>query len=601
MLSDDKRNKFYELLKDSSKDEWVWMNGYISALILPLDGPIPLKSISNDDTPSERIVTSSVSTSALTPAKSLQLTVLFGTETGNAKKLATAFVKKLKDAGHNPKLKNTETYKPSELDAERNLVIIVSTHGDGDPPAAAKNFVESLKNRSEKLPNLNYAVLGLGDTAYPLFCKTGEDIDNYLSNLGANRLQTLGKCDLDIDTVASPWMHAFIEKLSIEAAPQAINIQTITPGSTIQPKANVTEVKKASSTKTIYSGKVTANFVLNDVGASKSTRHIEIKTSSEIQYEPGDSAGFLPKNHPDDVARILSLLKIEREARVNFAGETWMVADLLTNKVSIRHLPDRVIKKYADLIQTQIQLTKIDLDALITAHPFPPQTSAQSIIDILESMIPRYYSIASSPKSHGETEIHLTVAEVEIETSIVKKEGLCSGYLSAFKEGEEVTFFIQKNDNFRLPPSDAPLIMIGPGTGIAPFRSFLLERDADAASGKNWLFFGERNFVSDFYYQAEFLQLMETGILQKLNTAFSRDTKQKVYVQDRMAENAQELLNWIEDGAYIYVCGSKDPMSKDVEKQLLNILSQRKFALDQTPEDFLSELEESGRYKKDVY
>jgi sulfite reductase (NADPH) flavoprotein alpha-component len=592
MLSDEKRNKFFELLKDSSKDEWVWMNGYLSALVMPLDGPVPLKSITNDIA-AERIVTSSVSTTVLTPAAqaSLQLTVVFGTETGNSKKLATSLVKKLKDAGHKVTLKNTETYKEAELGSEKNLIVVVSTHGDGDPPAAAKNFIEMLKSRTAKLTNLNFAVLGLGDTSYPLFCKTGEDVDSLLFGLGGKRIQVLAKCDLDIETTANPWIDSLIRTLASAGNGSESNGK----------QAVATDAKVASNKKIVYAGKVTTNLVLNDVGASKSTHHIEINTDTPILYEPGDSAGFIPQNTKEDVVKILSLLKIGGEEGISYGGETWMAADLLATKLSIRNLPERVIKKYSDLIQTPISISKVDLDVILRDFPIPQSVATVKVLELLESMVPRYYSIASSPAAHGENQVHLTVAEVVIETGTGNKAGLCSGYLSDFNEGDGVFFFIQKNANFRLPPEDAPLIMIGPGTGIAPFRSFLFERDASSASGKNWLFFGERNFVSDFYYQAELLQMMETGVLQKLNTAFSRDTKHKVYVQDRMSENTSELLKWIEEGAYIYVCGSKDPMSKDVEKQLLQILSKREFETSITAEEYLSSLEESGRYKKDVY
>ncbi len=589
MLSDEKRKLFFQLLKECSKDEWIWMTGYISAMVQPLDGPIPLTSITNDDV-SERIVTSSVSTTVLESKvqSTLQVTVLYGTETGNAKKLATSFVKKLKDAGHIVKLKSTETYKPTELDTEKNLIVVVSTHGDGDPPAAAKQFVETLKNRSKPLADLKFAVLGLGDTSYPLFCKTGEDIDSMLDGLGASRIQSLGKCDLDIETVANPWIDSLLQNLA-----QAKSVSSVIA----TPKVATSKV----GSRVIYTGKVETNLVLNDIGATKSTRHIEIYTEEPIDYEPGDSAGFFPKNSLADVETILSLLGIDGEERVTYNGETWMAKDLLFSRVSIRHLPERVVKKYADLIGASISKSKVDLDELLTENPIPKQITVSRLFEILEPMIPRYYSIASSPKSHGENTVHLTVAEVEIETKLGKKEGLCSGFLSHFEIGETVSFYIQKNPNFRLPPDEAPLIMIGPGTGIAPFRSFLFERDANSAAGKNWLFFGERNFVSDFYYQAEFLELMETGILQKLNTAFSRDTKQKVYVQDRMSENADELLKWIEEGAYLYVCGAKDPMSRDVEKCFLEILEKRQFQKEISTDEFLSQLEESGRYKKDVY
>ncbi|GBF48617.1 sulfite reductase subunit beta [Leptospira ryugenii] len=582
MLSDEKRNRFFQLLRESTKEEWVWMNGYLSAMMQPMLGSDPVFS---EQVPNERVVPNVVSTSAISSAK-LTISVVYGTETGNAKKLATQFVKQLKDLGHNAKLKSTETYKANELDQEKNLIVVVSTHGDGDPPNAAKKFVETLKERTSPLKSINFAVLGLGDTSYPLFCKTGEDVDQELSRLGGTRIQSLGKCDLDIESVATPWFQSLSQKLGGIGVSSGAITKEASP------------VAKAGG-RIIYAGRISQNIVLNDTGATKSVRHIEITCDSEIDYEPGDSAGFFPKNTEADVNRIVSLLNVDSEDRVSFSNETWMLKDLLKNKVSIRNLPKRVLEKYQKAINAEIASGVFDLDELLTQYPW--KGDVQALVDILESMVPRYYSISSSKKAHGDTELHLTVAEVEIKTSIDTKAGLCSGFLSEMQEGESVEFYIQKNPNFRLPSDETPIIMIGPGTGIAPFRSFVWEREANQASGKNWLFFGERNFVSDFYYQAEFLQLMETGVLQKLNTAFSRDTKKKVYVQDRMRENTNELLKWIQEGACIYVCGSKDPMSKDVERALIEILSQREFDKDKSPEEYLNQLEEAGRYKKDVY
>lgn len=586
MLSDEKRNRFLQLLKESTKDEWVWMSGYLAAIT---QASIAGSSVDVSLTPPVSIDSGTEGNLKTQP---IQCSVVYGTETGNSKKLGTELVKKLKELGVSAKLKSTDTYKAKDLKEEEYLFVIVSTHGDGEPPQAAKPFIQILEDSKESLSKVKFAVLGLGDTSYPLFCQTGEDVDSMLSKLGAERIQPLGKCDVDFDLVAKPWMSELISKLNTHS--KTATSQTSKP--TQAPAA-----KPASGGKVVYEGSVVTNIVLNDVGASKSTRHIEIKTTVPIDYQPGDSAGFLAYNRDEEVNRILSLLKTDRETRVTYKGETWMAYDLFRKKVSVRFLPDRVIQKYAGLVGKEIPSGKTDLDVLLTLHTSENKLELQSLVDILEPIVPRYYSIASSPSAHGEDEVHLTVAEVEIETFTGLKSGFCSGFLAELKEGDAVPFFIQRNNSFRLPSPDTDIIMIGPGTGIAPFRSFLFEREQNSGNGRNWLFFGERNFVSDFYYQTELLELMDTGVLHKLNAAFSRDTKQKVYVQDRMGENAAELLKWIENGAVIYLCGSKDPMSKDVDRKLIEILTERTFDTEKDASDYLKELEEMGRYIKDVY
>lgn len=587
MLSDDKRSKFLQLLKESSHEEWLWMSGYLSALTQTSIGG------KNVDISIEMPVSLTTDSGVGNlKAEPIQCSVVYGTETGNSKKLGTELVKKLKDLGHSVKLKSTDTYKAKDLTSEQYLFVIVSTHGDGEPPQAAKPFIQILADCKEKLTNLKFSVLALGDTSYPLFCQTGVDVDGQLEKLGGTRIHPIGKCDVDFDLVAKPWMGELVSVLNQKT-------KTASSEKVIVQKSS-TAVKKTGG-KQIYEGQVVSNFVLNDIGASKSTRHIEIKSETPVEYEAGDSAGFLAYNTEADIDRILNSLKVTRETRVTYKEETWMAFDLLRKKCSIRFLPDRVIQKYASLVGKEIPNGKQDLDALLTLYPSETNLDINTLVQILEPIVPRYYSIASSPAAHGEDEIHLTVAEVEIETFTGLKSGFCSGFLSSLKEGDQVSFFIQKNHSFKLPSPEKDIVMIGPGTGIAPFRSFLFEREQSGGSGKNWLFFGERNFVSDFYYQTELQSMLDTGTLTKLNTAFSRDTKHKVYVQDRMWENRSDLLTWIQNGAVIYVCGSKDPMSKDVDSKLIEILAERNFETDLPADEYLKSLEESGRYIKDVY
>lgn len=566
MLAELKWKTLQELVSGSTKEELIWINGYLAGLVAQ----------------------SSASPVAETPSASAvkvnKITLTYGTETGNAKKLATTFAGVAKKKGIQVKLAGLDQYRVNDLSKEEYFFSVVSTQGDGEPPAAAIKFFDHLRSSDKTYQQLKYGILALGDTSYPLFCQAGEEIDQLFEKKGASRILPIVKCDTDYEAEAAQWFEQVLKTLENgngAAQPAPVPV-------------------KAKSGKKQYTGTIATNVDLNDRGSSKETHHIEIVCDEEIVYQPGDAAGFVPHNKGEEVQAILDITGCAGTEQVQFKNESWELRALLTKKTSIIHLPERVVKKYAALAQQDIPETKIDLLNLLKIYPLADSVPVQQLVDILEPITPRLYSIASSPNAHS-GELHLTVAR---NTYVVNDEihyGFCSTFLNGLAENAEVEFYIHPNNHFRLPAPDKDVIMIGPGTGIAPFRSFLAERDSTGATGRNWLFFGEQHFVSDFLYQTELQDFFNTGVLTNIDLAFSRDQEAKIYVQHRMKEKAAELYDWLKNGASVYVCGAKEPMSVDVESTLLEIIAEQGNLTEEKAAQYLEQLSNEGRYLKDVY
>jgi sulfite reductase (NADPH) flavoprotein alpha-component len=566
MLVANKMKLAEEVLTTFNNDELIWLNGYIA-------GMLAASGKKETALPAIQLVN--------------KITITYGTETGNSKTLASAFAAKAKKAGINAKLLSLDQYRLNDLAKEEYFLSIISTHGEGEPPGAAKKFYDHIHSNGLKLDKLKYGVLALGDTSYPLFCKAGEDVDHRLNKLGGNRIIDLKKCDTDYEAEAEAWFENVLQKLSGSN------------GNAVAQSAATAMTTKKSTGKSIYSGTIITNINLNDRGSNKETRHIEIAAEG-VDYLPGDSLGIIPENPLPVVEAVLQLSGIDGAKKFSFKNEELTAFELLRKKLNIVYLPERVVAKYAVLVNQEIPNTKISLLDLLRIYPLQDANQFEQLLEILEPIAPRLYSISSSPEAH-DGEIHLTVARNKFLVNEEEKYGLCSNYLSSLPEETNIEFYIHKNNQFRLPADNKDLIMIGPGTGIAPFRSFIAQRDAIGASGKNWLFFGDQHFVTDFLYQTELQNWKETGVLSKINVAFSRDQKEKVYVQHKMMQHGEELLAWINSGATIYVCGAKDPMSTDVENALLRIVE--KFG-NKTPEEaieFFQDLKEEGKYLTDVY
>ena len=570
MLGENKFKILLDLINNATKDELIWMNGYLNGVV------------KNQVPAAEPVAATTVAGAAVN-----KITIVYGTETGNSKRLATDFAAKAKQKSIHAKVVGMDQYRLADLAKEEYLLAVVSTHGEGEPPEAAKKFYDHIHKNGFKLEKLKYSVLALGDTSYPLFCKTGEDVDVQLNKLGGQRIAPLQKCDLEYDEDANGWFNTVLKSLTVtkESAPAVETVAAPAPA------------KKTG--KQTYTGTVMSHINLNDRGSGKTTWHIEIAAEG-IQYQCGDSIGIVPENDSQVVTDIIAVTNADGNKSVEFKKEKVTVYELLKRKINIIHLTERLVQQYATVTGHTIPAGRADLLELLKKYPVKNVTQFEEILVGLNATSPRLYTIASSPAAH-EGEVHVVVAKDVYQNNNEKRFGLCSDYLGQLKEGKKQHFFVQPNKRFRLPAENKDIIMVGPGTGIAAFRSFLAERDVTGATGRNWLFFGEQHFVSDFLYQTEIQNWFETGVLTRANFAFSRDQEEKIYVQHKMLENAEELYQWLAGGGSFFVCGKKDPMSNDVEKALLTIIQQQGKKTEQEAKEYLEHLEEQGRYEKDVY
>ncbi|AIL47019.1 diflavin oxidoreductase [Elizabethkingia anophelis] len=567
MLSETKLKVLKEISSGFSRDEAIWASGYLAGLA-------GTSAVVADLPPQLTTHTTAVK----------KITLVYGTETGNSKKLATELAGVAKKKGIQVKLGDLSQYKPKDLAKEEYLFVVISTQGEGEPPILAKKFYDYIHENELNLSNIKFGVLALGDSTYPQFCKTGEDVDIRFEVLGAERVIPLKRCDIDYEEDAHRWLDHIFEVVQNKEA----GTSQATPA-------------KASSGRKKYQGKVSAIINLNDITSDKETYHIEIETEEPIAYRPGDALGVIPFNPKSVVEEIIGLTGIDPGKQIQTTRVTASVEELLHQHLNISYLLKTTVAQYAQITGQDIPETRLSLLDLLRIYPVKNAEEFEDIIKVLTVQAPRLYSVSSSPEAHGDSEIHITVAKSEFFINDKKQNGLCSGFLSEFEEDGTVEFYIQEAKHFKLPETAKDVIMIGPGTGIAPFRSFLWERDATGAEGRNWLFFGDRNFVSDFLYQSEFQDFLKTGTLTNLDLAFSRDTAEKVYVQHRLHQKSSEVFQWLEGGASVYVCGAKEPMSKDVEETLLHIIQHEGKRNEDEAKNYLEELELSGRYAKDVY
>ena len=564
MLDEARLQQWNTLIATLSKEELTWVNGYIAGKL----------SIGATQQP----------TAIGFVATTKKVTIAYGTETGNAKKLATDFAAKAKKVGINAKLVSLDQYRLTDLPKEDYFFTIISTQGDGEPPIGAKKFYDHIHQNGFKIPQLKYSVLALGDTSYPMFCKTGEDVDIQFEKLGGKRIFPLQKCDLDYDAEANDWFSKVLQSFNTETAEIPVTTALLA---------------KRVTTKKTYTGTIAANINLNATGSNKQTHHIEI-IADDVEYECGNSLGIVPENDLEAVTEILTIVGIGRSKIVTFKKESGTIFNLLTKKINITYLQENTIKKYAAIIEQEIPMVRMDLLDLLRIYPVKNAEQFEEVIAILNAIPPRLYTIASSPTAHN-GEVHLTVAKDAYEVNGIQKFGLCSRFLSLQKNDAQLNFFIQPNKRFKLVEATKDIIMIGPGTGVAPFRSFVAERDATGASGRNWLFFGDQHFTTDFSYQTEWQNWFSTGVLTNISLAFSRDQQEKIYVQHRLLQQAAELYQWIESGAVIYLAGTKNPMGKDVEHTLVQIIKEQGNKTDEEAALYFEKMKDELRFMEDLY
>ncbi len=564
MLSENKLLLLKQLVQSATKEDIIWTKGYLSGYLDKTTSGIS-EFNENETTPI-----------ALKPL------IVYGTETGNSKKIATQVLATFKKNKIQAKAFDVFQFDTRILEKENLVLFVMSTQGEGEFPQNAVPFYNYLKETPASLNNLTYAILALGDSSYPLFCNAGILLDEVLIEKGAKQLLPLTKADVDFAEIVTTWETNLLNEFKNQS-------KTVLPS----------KVVDSSISKKNYTGKISHKIILNDRESNKETYHIEIESEDEIIYEPGDALGIFPKNSEDDIDFILNYFKTDKDQQIALKDKNLTAKEWLTHN-NIKGLSKKIVDQIANLFEITILSEKADLIDILNNNEKPQSLKLEHLVPILLPISPRLYSISSSPEAH-DGQVHLTVNLNKFKINDVLKTGLASQFLADFPLDSTLDFYIHKNQNFRLPSEETDIIMIGPGTGIAPFRSFIAHRDATGAEGKNWLFFGEQHFVLDFYYQTEIQEWISTGVLTKLDTAFSRDQQHKIYVQDRILEKAKEFNTWIENGAYIYVCGQKNPMSTDVEQAIIRVISSERNISIEAAKQVLETLQDEGKFQKDVY
>ncbi len=548
---------------------------------------------------------------AVIPAPAAEMpgiTLISASQTGNARRVAEALRDDLIAAKLNVTLINAGDYKFKNIANEKLLVVVASTQGEGEPAEEAVALHKFLfSKKAPKLENTAFAVFGLGDTSYEFFCQSGKNFDSKLAELGGERLLDRVDADVEYQPAAAQWRARLVDVLKARA-PAVPSVQTAASGA-------INEVHTSPYTKEApLSASLSVNQKITGRDSEKDVRHIEIDLGdSGLRYQPGDALGVWYQNDPALVKEIVELLWLKGDEPVTVDGKLLSLTDALQWHFELTVNTANIVENYATLTRSETLLPlvgdKAQLQHYAATTPIvdmlrfsPAQLDAEALIGLLRPLTPRLYSIASS-QAEVESEVHVTVGAVRFDVEGRARAGGASSFL-ADRVGEEgeVRVFIEHNDNFRLPANpETPVIMIGPGTGIAPFRAFMQQRAADEATGKNWLFFGNPHFTEDFLYQVEWQRYVKEGVLTRIDLAWSRDQKEKVYVQDKLRQQGAELWRWINDGAHIYVCGDANRMAKDVEQALLEVIAEFGAMDTEAADEFLSELRVERRYQRDVY
>ncbi|EBB8131245.1 NADPH-dependent assimilatory sulfite reductase flavoprotein subunit [Salmonella enterica] len=573
---------------DLTPEQLAWVSGYFWGALNPRSGAV-----------------------AVTPApegKMPGVTLISASQTGNARRVAEALRDDLLAANLNVTLVNAGDYKFKQIASEKLLVIVTSTQGEGELPEEAVALHKFLF--SKKAPTLNdtaFAVFSLGDTSYEFFCQAGKDFDNKLAELGGERLLDRVDADVEYQSAAAQWRARMVDVLK-SRTPVVTSAQPVASGA-------VNDIHTSPYTKDApLTATLSVNQKITGRNSEKDVRHIEIDLGdSGLRYQPGDALGVWYQNDPALVKEIVELLWLKGDEPVTVDGKTLPLAEALEWHFELTVNTANIVENYATLMRSESLLPlvgdKAQLQHYAATTPIvdmvrfsPAQLDAQALIDLLRPLTPRLYSIASA-QAEVESEVHITVGVVRYDIEGRARAGGASSFLADRVEEEgEVRVFIEHNDNFRLPANpQTPVIMIGPGTGIAPFRAFMQQRAAEGAEGKNWLFFGNPHFTEDFLYQVEWQRYVKEGLLSRIDLAWSRDQKEKIYVQDKLREQGAELWRWINDGAHIYVCGDARRMAADVEKALLEVIAEFGGMDLESADEYLSELRVERRYQRDVY
>jgi sulfite reductase (NADPH) flavoprotein alpha-component len=577
-----------------SAEQRQWLNGYFAGLFSNAGGPAALVGPMPPAAPAKPLV------------------VFYGSQTGTAEGIAKKTSKEAERRGFKPRLVCMEQYETVDLAKEENVLVIASTYGDGEPPDNAQAFWNFFKSESApRLGHLRYSVLALGDTNYAAFCQFGKLCDERFEQLGAQRVHSRVDCDVDYDTPAKSWAEGVFAALAA--------LQGVSPsGASIAGEVSADPVAEEAtgwSRKNPFPARLLTNRLLNATGSAKEVRHFEISLEgSGLAYEVGDALGVLPANCPDQVAGLLAALGCDGEEAVPTpdGAETSLRLALVQHYDITRPSPDflrAASERHAELAglldparAEECRKWLWGREVIDVLLGMSAKFSAGVLVGLLKRIQPRLYSISSSPRAHP-GEVHLTVGAVRYESHGRARKGICSTFLADRCAADTpVPVFIQTSHGFRLPASgDVPIIMCGPGTGIAPFRAFLEERIAAGARGRNWLFFGDQKRETDFLYREQLEGWVADGHLTRLDLAFSRDQAEKIYVQNRMTEHAAELWAWLQDGAHFYVCGDASRMAKDVDAALHTVAGMAGGLSKEAAAEFVQKLKSDKRYQRDVY
>jgi sulfite reductase (NADPH) flavoprotein alpha-component len=582
-LEDQQAARIREAVAGLSQSQLQWVSGYIAGLAVAGAAPEPAAAADGAET----------------------LTILYASQTGNGQRIAESLAERARDKGYPVQLENLAGYKPAALRRETLVTFVVSTHGEGDPPDDAELFHEFiLSPRAPELPRLRYSVLALGDSSYVNFCQTGREFDARLEELKAERLGPIVECDLDYEAAADAFSESIIERL-----PELIGARAAAP------RLRAVNTKAVYDRHRPFAAEVLCNQKITGANSSKDVRHIELSLEgSGITYEPGDALAVVVENPPQLVAQFVEALGVDAGTEVRLGERRTTLAEALGKDLEIT-APNlgflrawAVLSGAAELSALLEPERQAELSRFVDAHQiidilrrFPATVGAEEFVAILRKLSPRSYSIASSLSANPD-EVHLTVAAVRYVAHGSEHWGAASTHLAdRIEAGDSVSVYVESNPRFRLPADDVPIVMIGPGTGVAPFRAFVEERAERGASGRNWLFFGDRTFSEDFLYQLEWQRHLRDGHVTRMDVAFSRDTEHKIYVQQRIRERGAELWRWIEAGAVIYVCGDAKHMAPDVHEALIDVIGAGANVGRADATARLKELRRAGRYQRDVY
>jgi sulfite reductase (NADPH) flavoprotein alpha-component len=605
-LSADQWHRIDTLAVDLTLEQAIWISGFFAGLGHSARGAA--KTVPGAARQAPPVASASPASASRT------LTVLFGSETGNSTGLARSLADAARAQGIAAELFDMADYKLRRLKEEQDLLVITSTHGEGDPPQTAVGFFEFLESRkAPQLPQLRFAVLALGDSTYERYCEAGRRIDRRLEALGARRLAERVDCDVDFEDAAASWIEAAVRTLAppAQAAASAPVLPAVGTAAPVDASPAVFDKKKP------FSAPVIENIVLTGRGSSKETRHVELSLAgSGLTYEPGDALGVVPRNDPALVAALLDRLALSAEATINVKQQPMTLAEALTGAFEITAATPRFLEHWAKVsaakeLQDLCSADQRDARTAYLRHHhmidiierFPvPGIDADTLLAGLRPLQPRLYSIASSLAAAPD-EAHLTVSTVRYDLNGRPRTGVASGHLARRTEDDAaLPVYVQANSHFRLPDDDGvPILMIGAGTGVAPYRAFMQEREARGAKGRSWLVLGERNFRTDFLYQVEWQALLKGKMLTRMDVAFSRDGGTKVYVQDRLRQHGRDVYAWLEEGARLYVCGDATGMAPGVHGALMDVV-QRHGALSRVAAgEYLASMQRDRRYLLDVY